>query len=132
MSGKVTRPGELLGASSRVLLDAFHDHIGRLVDARSGIGRQLSVGRLRAHALDALAVGEALAQQMLNMRWTNVLDALSYGATVDDTAAAMGLDVDEVQTGLRSWADGQFREGLATRAQYDAVLALVDGGEVTR
>ena len=73
------------------------------------------MGRLRGHALGALATAGALSRQMAEARWINCVDALNYGARLADVAAAAGLDVDEVQAGLRSWGAGQFRGGLLTR-----------------
>lgn len=124
MSG-TTRPSDLHAVSLRELLDAWHSHTGPLVDARHGIGEPKPAGRLARHALDALAVGEALAQRMTSARWVTVTDALANGATVDLVAEAMGLEVDEVVAGLRSWASGQHRHGLMTDTQQADVLALV-------
>lgn len=79
------------------------------------------------HAVAALATQHALAERVLYSRWCNVRDALTFGATPEQVAAAMGLDVDEVALGLRSWADGQHRQQLITADEHDAVLALVAG-----
>lgn len=126
----VTRPGDLHTVSLRELLDAWHSHIARLVDARHGLAHPpLPAGRLAHHALDALAVGEALAAGVLASRWVTVADALTNGATVAQVAEAMGLEVDEVVAGLRSWAHGQHRHGLMTDTARDEVLALL--GEAT-
>jgi hypothetical protein len=122
----VTRPLDLVGASLRELLDAWHGHIGRLVDARHGIGDPLPPARLTRHALDGLATGQALADQLMASRWVTAADALTYGATLAQTATAMGLEVDEVTAGLRSWADGQHRHELMTAAQRDDIRALLD------
>jgi transposase-like protein len=64
-----------------------------------------------------------------------VRDALTHGATVAQVAEAMGLDVEEVRIGLRTWADGQLdlfeslgSEGIGiTAGEHDAVLALIVG-----
>ncbi|MCW2899243.1 MAG: hypothetical protein JWO67_1508 [Streptosporangiaceae bacterium] len=128
-----TTPGDLAGASPRELLDAWHRHVSRLVEARHNLADPpLPVGRLVGHALDALAVGQALTDAISNTRWTTASEALARGAGVERVAAAMGLDVDEVLFGLRSWADGQLQHGGLTPAGYDELCALVadaaDGG----
>lgn len=128
MTADVTRPHDLDGVSLRELLDAWHRHTGALVDARHGLGDPQPATRLAGHALDALAVGESVASRLTNTRWATVVDALTYGATLDHAAAAMGLERDEVATGLRSWADGQLRERLMAPAQHDDVLALLAQG----
>lgn len=114
------------------LADEYHRHIRALVDAHHGTGDPVSAGVLAGHAVAALATQHALAHRVLLTRWTTARDALTYGAGLDDTAAAMGLDPDEVAFGLTRWADGELREHRLTPVQHDAVLALVEGAEVTR
>lgn len=72
-------------------------------------------GRMTADEVDALmelvhaAGGPAPvpAERGLPMRWVAVAEALAFhGATLDDVAAAAGLKVDEVTSGLRAWAGG--------------------------
>jgi hypothetical protein len=53
----VTRPADLASASLRELLDAWHRHTARLVDARHGLGDPLPAARLARHGLAALAAG---------------------------------------------------------------------------
>lgn len=134
MNDHITRPADLASAPLRDLLDGYQSHVSALVNARHGIGEPEPVGRLRGDALDALACGQALADQILASRWVCVLDALTYAASVDDVAAAMGLDGSEVAAGLRSWADGQLRLRYSsggqlgiTPAQHAEVLDLVAG-----
>lgn len=125
-----TRPADLAGASLRELLDAWNRHTARLVDARHGLGDPpLPAARLAGHGLDALAVGQALADHLMAARWVTAADALTYGATVEHTAAAMGLDVDEVAMGLRVWADGQHQHAGMSAAVRNEVYALLAGGE---
>jgi hypothetical protein len=64
------------------------------------------------------------------MRWVTAAETLTYGATVEHTAGAMGLDVDEVAIGLRMWADGQHQHAGMSVAARDEVYALL--AEVTR
>lgn len=127
----VTRPADLRNVSMRELLDAWHAHSGPLVNARHKLGAPWPAGRLARSALDALAVGQALADQLTNTRWVTVADALEYGARLDMVAAAMGLDVDEVAAGLTSWADGQHREHLMTDDRHDAVLRRLAAARAT-
>jgi hypothetical protein len=120
--------------SPRELLDAWQLHSAALVNARHGIGEfgPEPAGRLRGSALDALVCGQALADQLMRMRWVTALDALTYGASLFDVAAALGLMAHEVAAGLRSWADGQLRLNRETGgklgispAEHDAVNALL-------
>lgn len=127
-----TTPRDVPDSTFRDLIDAHLGHLAPLVDARHGIGEPRPAVELARHAVAALAAAAALAERVLHSRWCTARDALVYGATVDDVAAGMGLDVDEIVMGLRAWADGQLREGLMTRAQHDEVLALVEGPEVSR
>jgi hypothetical protein len=122
----ITRPADLAGASLRELLDAWHRHTARLVEARRGLGDPLPAARLARHGLDALALGQAIADQLMAMRWVTAVDSLAHGATADQVATAMGLDADEVAAKLQSWADGQLAYHLITAAQHDEALALLD------
>jgi hypothetical protein len=70
--------------------------------------------------------GRTSGQRVLASRWVNVAEALTHGATIDQAAAGMGLDVDEVLVGLAGWADGQHRFGHITDAEHDQVIALLD------
>jgi hypothetical protein len=62
-------------------------------------------------------------------RWVTVAEALTYGATLGQVAAGMGLDVDEVRVGLAGWANGQHRFGHITDAEHDQVIALLAEGD---
>jgi hypothetical protein len=120
---QITRPDDLAGASLRELLDAWHSHVAPLVDARCNIG-DLPAARLARHALAALAAGQALTDELMALRWVTVCDALRYGAPMRHVAGAMGLDVDEVAAGLRSWADGQHLHSGMPVTGRDEVYAL--------
>ena len=104
----------------------YAQHVWPLVEARQGIGSR-PAAEVRAHAIAALATQHALAERALLGRWVNATAALSHGATVEDVARAMGLDVDEVHVGLGAWADGQVRVGYLTPAGRDELLALAQG-----
>jgi hypothetical protein len=112
------------------LLDAWHRHTARLVDARHGLGDPLPAARLARHGLDALALGQAIADQLMSMRWLAAVETLTYGATIEHIAAAMGLEVDELAAGLRCWADRQHQHAGMTAAARDDVYALL--GSVAR
>ncbi|MGH8965635.1 MAG: hypothetical protein ACRDXB_09955, partial [Actinomycetes bacterium] len=58
------RPGDFTRVTLRELLDAWHQHTGRLVDARYGIREPLPPADLARHALAALATGQAVADQL--------------------------------------------------------------------
>jgi hypothetical protein len=64
------------------------------------------------------------------MRWVTAVDALTYGATLKHTAAAIGLEVEELAVGLRTWADGQHQHAGMSAAARDEAYALP--GEVAR
>jgi hypothetical protein len=122
-----TRPADLpYTASLRQLLDALHDHQGRLVKARHGIGDPSAAAQqLARYAVALLAVEHDLADRVLASRWVTVADALGYGATIDQVATAMDLTVVEVAAGFGTWAYGRRRFGYITDAEHDAVLALL-------
>lgn len=124
-----TTPCEVPDGSYAEIVEAHLQHVQFLVHAHHGIGEPVPASDLAVHAVAALATQHALAERVLQTRWTTARDALTYGASLDDTATAMGLDVDEITFGLQAWAAGQFRERLMTRAQYDETLALVDTAE---
>jgi hypothetical protein len=125
--GERPRPSDLDGVSLRELVESYRLHVGALVNARHGIGRPEPVGRLRASALDALATAAAIVEQLAGDRWSNVVDALRFGAPLVDMAATMGLEVDEVAAGLRSWGDGQLEHCGMSAAARDEVYALAAG-----
>ncbi|MGH3599939.1 MAG: hypothetical protein ACRDQH_06630, partial [Pseudonocardiaceae bacterium] len=85
----------------------------------------LSGPELAGHALAELAYSAALAERALSGRWVHAVDALDAGATHEQVAAATGLDVDELRTGLRSWAHNQLRAGIITTEQHTQVLTLL-------
>ncbi|MDN5919686.1 MAG: hypothetical protein L0I76_32075 [Pseudonocardia sp.] len=127
------RPGDVPAlAPLGDVLSAVGRHRGRLVDAAHGLGEPQPAGQVAAHAVAALATAHALAERLLDGRWTDAADALAHGATLDQVAAAMGLDVVELRVGMRSWADAQqsshehYGSGGLTPAEADEVRALVD------
>jgi hypothetical protein len=64
------------------------------------------------------------------MRWVAAVETLTYGATLEHTATAMSLEVEELTVGLRMWADGQHQHCGMSTAALDEVYALL--GEVAR
>lgn len=120
-----TRPGEIpdsvpLGD----LLAAAQRHGGALFEHRYGIA-PLADAERAGHALSELAYQHALSERVLYGRWVCAVEALDTGVSHDQVAAAMGLDVDELHTGLRNWARGQLRHGLIDDARHAEVLALL-------
>lgn len=95
-----------------------------LVDHRYGIA-PLSAAERAGHALAELAYTAALSERALYGRWVYAVEALSAGVGHARVAAAMGLDVEELRAGLRSWARGQLRQGLMEDARHAEVLALL-------
>jgi hypothetical protein len=122
--GERPRPSDLDGVSLRELVESYRLHVGALVNARHGIGRPEPAGRLR---VSALAIAVAIVAQLAGDRWSNVVDALRFGAPLVDVAATMGLEVDEVAAGLRSWGDGQLEHCGMSAAARDEVYALAAG-----
>jgi hypothetical protein len=125
-------PGALAGVPLHDLLSWHEEHDASLVRARIGVGEPEPVGRFRADALDALVCGQTLADRLMAMRWVTVAEALAYGAPVTHVGAALGLGIDEVAAGLRSWADGQHLHAGMPAAARDEVHALLDNREVGR
>jgi hypothetical protein len=122
---KVTMPADLESTSRRDLVDALDRHEGTLVDARLGIGTERPVDELRAAALDALAVGRALADRALRWEWLAQVAALEHGATLADVANACGLTPGEVAAGLGSRVAAQVAHAGMSPAEADQILALV-------
>ena len=121
----VPTPAGLAGVALAELAQAYTGHVGALVDARHGIGRPHPPARLASIALDALAVGQAVADHVLRHRWLTVAEALTYGATLPQVATASALTTDEVTAGVRSWADAQHRHAGMSAATRDEILTLL-------
>lgn len=121
----VTRPADLDRTTERELAEGYVNHRAVVVDARLGIGERKPVVRVRASALDALAVGEALVRRMLRERWSTVVDALEYGASLAEVAAALDMDPAGVRAGLAEWADGQRRYASMTAERHAEVMSLL-------
>lgn len=78
------------------------------------------------HALVVLAVVRVLLDQLSTQRWDWTRDALTFGAPLPDIAHLLGLDVDEVRVGLRSWAWRHRDGGEIDAAECARVDALLD------
>lgn len=127
----IVTPAELLAVPLSNLLDVWNHHRAALVASAPGPAELLPVGWRRGHALDALALGEAIAQTVRAGRWATALDALEGGASVADVGTALGLRPDEVDAGVRTWAAGQYRHELIDRSRRNKILAVLadrDGG----
>ena len=130
MSALPTRPGDVSEwASLPEIAHQYVTHGWALAAVRLGQDTGQPPEELRESAIAALAYEHALAERALAGRWVNAAAALEYGASVEDVARAMGLDVEEVRVGLPSWADGQVRAGCLTPAERDDVLRLVEGAD---
>jgi hypothetical protein len=121
----LTRPGALAGITLNDPLTGYEEHVASLVRARLGVGEPEPLGRLRADALDALVCGQALADRLTAMRWVTVAEALADGAPIAHVGAALGLEIDEVAAGPRSWADGQHLHAGMSPAARNEVHALL-------
>jgi hypothetical protein len=126
------RPTDPASTSPRDPLAGYESHLTPLVNASLGVGEPEPVGRHRADALAALVGGRALADRLTAMRWVTVAEALAHGAPVAHVAAALGLEIDEVAAGLRSWADGQHQHAGLSAAARAEVHALPDDREAGR
>lgn len=108
-----SRPSDLDGIGHlQPVLDSLYEHRARLAQARLGGDPPEPGDQLAARAIAALATGRAIASRMLAERWADARDALAHGATVEQVASAMALDVADVRTGLRHWVKAQERRHL--------------------
>ena len=123
------RPGAVPSeASASAVLDAYERHLFVLVAARAG-SPPMRPARLVQHVVAALALGQALVDDVTAGRWPLLRDGLAGGATRAQLGAAPGgLDVDELAAGLTSWADREHREGRLTDVEWIDVRDLATGG----
>ncbi len=99
------------------LLDGYLDHSRRVVRAHVEFQSQTPADVAR-YALAGLVCAGVLADRVATGRWELAREALTHGATVDDLATAAGLDPDEVQAGLASWADTERAHGRLTENEH--------------
>lgn len=119
------RPGEIPYDLSLADLARHRDrHGAALFEHRYGIA-PLNGQQRAGHALAELAYSHALAERVLFGRWVVAVESLEAGASHEQVAAAMGLDVDELRAGLRAWAHEQRRHGLIDDTRHAEVLALL-------
>ena len=101
-------------------------HVLALLDHRHGID-VLDRAELGAHALAALAEGQALTEDLQRWRPRLVVDALAAGADHATVAGAAGFDSPaQLCAWLLAWAGEQFRLGLINGARYAEVRALAE------
>ena len=83
------------------------------------------VGRTPQHDLEELATMTALADWL--QRWTplTIHGAAMRGATIDEIAAATGMDTVAVRESWRKWADGQ-RHLSDARPDFGVSLSVED------
>lgn len=125
-------PADYVDAPRRELLDALTAADAVLVETRHGIGTPRTAADVSRAALVALATARALVELLLRWEWIAQTEAVRYGASLGEVAAACALDVDEVLAGLRSRIAGQVEHGLMPRAVADELLADVDRAEIAR
>ena len=77
------------------------------------------------HALAALAYGTVVTERVESGRWPTVVVALTVGAGLERTAAAMGLDASGLRVGLALWVSEQHRLGLVDADRYGQVVRLI-------
>lgn len=119
------RPGEVPHSVSLAELAGHaHRHDAALFDHRHGMAPLTDQDRA-GHALSALACRAALADRAQSGRWVLAVEALDAGATHAQVADAMGLDVEELHGGGRSWARAQLRLGLMSDERYEVVIGLL-------
>ncbi|MGI9001316.1 MAG: hypothetical protein ACR2GH_06575 [Pseudonocardia sp.] len=111
------------------LLDGYLDHSRRVVRARTRAHVELQ-SQTRADvaqfALAGLVCAGVLVDRVATDRWHLAHEALTHGATVDDLATAAGLDIDEIQVGLASWADTERAHGRLTQNEHNVILELIE------
>lgn len=107
----------------------YSEHVLRLRHYHHGIGQSAALPphRVIGHAITALAAGTELVDRVSTLRWSLAVDALGHGATHEETAAAMGIDIAQLRIGIGEWADGLLRERLMTPERHADVLALLIG-----
>lgn len=96
-------------ASLRDLTSHYLDLLDTDVRARRS-GRPAPV----EHALDRLAVSEAISQYVRNGRQVDVLSALNAGASWQSIGDVLDVPVAQLRTEFRAWVEGQ-------RGLYDAM-----------
>lgn len=122
--GEPTRPGEIPDSLGLVDLAElgmrYYDQLYREVFC-PGPGH----AERGMYCLATLACQTALSERTLHSRWWIACEALGAGKSRGEVAAAIGLDVEELCAGLRSWARNQLRQGLIDDARHAQVLALL-------
>jgi hypothetical protein len=92
-----TGPDEMPDPTVDELFNAYERHLFAVVAVRNGEAADL----LAAHAVAALAIGQAIVDTFAAERWFLVRDGLAGGVTAEDVGIALGgLEVDEVSAGL--------------------------------
>ena len=76
------------------------------------------------HAVAAVAIGQAITDDLAVERWPIVRDGLAHGAGHDELSAALDLDPTELAAGLAAWADRQAADGALSDDEHPAVRAL--------
>ena len=126
MTEHTPTPAAQTDQSVRGLAGRWWRHTLALIYHRHGI-EVLDRAELGAHALAALAAGQALIEDLQRWRPTLVVDALAAGADHTTVADAAGFDSPaQLCAWLLAWAGEQFRLGLINGARYAEVRALAE------
>jgi hypothetical protein len=121
----VARPRDLDKITLHDLAQSYQDHVGALVNARYNIGARGRPARLQSAALDALAIGAQVVDRMQNERWITIVEALTYGASIEKVAVALDAEPASIIEGVTRWAEGQHEHELMTDEEHARVLALL-------
>ncbi|MEV4441753.1 hypothetical protein AB0K09_22620 [Streptomyces sp. NPDC049577] len=132
---RVSRPGDVPPATPLMWLAEKHqEHADRLT---SSLLPHAAERATVADALAVLALREAVRREMEYGRGAHVRDALRFGATWNEVAAALDVTPGEARNVLRTWAEAQRHLYTASEErgeqplglsaeQYAAVLALTE------
>jgi len=121
----IVTPAELAGTPLPLLLEVWHLHLSALVASAPSPAELLPDGWRRGHALDALALGEAIVESVRAGRWATAVDALTEGASVADVAKAMGLEAAEVACEISYWARAQCMVDLMTQLRCIEIITML-------
>ncbi len=115
------RPGDVPRDASLGLLGYRYSHHHRTL----ATDVLLTDPEVTEHALAALSYGTVVAERVESGRWSTALDALTAGAGLERTAAAMDLDASGLRVGLALWVSEQHRLGLIDADRYAQVVHLI-------
>lgn len=106
------------------LTEAYWWKTETLVDHAEGVA-PITPDSHRDVSIAALAYSAKITARLDSERWPLVVEALSTGASTDQVADALALDVDNVVGGLLHWADKQRQAGRITIERHAEITRLV-------